>query len=241
MSLTNYCANCEARDRPTHYEGGTVCRTCCLFTDLHVATHYIRARQPGMLTILDGALAEARTLAHRIMDHDDQRGNVAGAPNLYQPPERAMLPIEGGSRHMGTRPPEERAPRAIADQGAHQHRDQENLHGSQGSKASGQDTEASHSKQSAASRSNPYQPKVGAQAITNPYSLDDQRKVGNAMATAAHAIREAARALVEGRGYEPEPPLFELDTHRAKASPGTLHIANPALSDRQEQSEELID
>ena len=54
MSQTNYCANCEAWDRPTHYEG-EVCRTCSLFTDLHVATHYIRARQPGMLTILDGS------------------------------------------------------------------------------------------------------------------------------------------------------------------------------------------
>ena len=61
------------------------------------------------------------------------------------------------------------------------------------------------------------------------------------MATATHAIREAARALAEARGYETEPPLFELDTHRAKASPGTLHIANPALSDRQEPSEEPIE
>ena len=58
------------------------------------------------------------------------------------------------------------------------------------------------------------------------------------MATAAHAIREAARALAEGRGYEPEPPLFELDTHRAKASPGTLLIANPSSSGGQEPSEE---
>ena len=32
------------------------------------------------------------------------------------------------------------------------------------------------------------------------------------MATAAHAISEAARALAEGRGYEPELPFFELDT-----------------------------
>ena len=55
-----------------------------------------------MLTILDGALAEARTLAHRIMDHDDQRGSVEGASNLYQPTERAMLLVEGGSRLMGT-------------------------------------------------------------------------------------------------------------------------------------------
>ena len=58
------------------------------------------------------------------------------------------------------------------------------------------------------------------------------------MATAAHAIREAARALAEGRGYEPEPTLFELDTHRAKASPGTLLIANPSSSGGQEPSEE---
>ena len=58
------------------------------------------------------------------------------------------------------------------------------------------------------------------------------------MATAAHAIREAARARAEGRGYEPEPPLFELDTHSAKASPGTLLIANPSLSGREEPSRE---
>ena len=95
MPLTNVCANCEAQDRPTHYEGGAVCRTWCLFTDLHVATHYIRARQPGMLTILDGALADARTLAHRIMDQGNQGGIVAGATNLHQQPGKAMLPIEG--------------------------------------------------------------------------------------------------------------------------------------------------
>ena len=58
------------------------------------------------------------------------------------------------------------------------------------------------------------------------------------MATAAHAIREAA-ALAEGRGYEPEPPLFELDTQRANAFPETLHIANPALPGRQVSSDAL--
>ena len=41
-----------------------------------------------MLTIVDGALAEARTLAHRIMDHDGQSGNGVGAPNFYQLPGR---------------------------------------------------------------------------------------------------------------------------------------------------------
>ena len=119
-----------------------------------------------------------------------------------------MLPIEGGSRLMGSWPPDERLPRAIADQDSYKHRDQEIPRGSQGTRASGQDMEPTRSKQSVTPRSNPYQPKAGAQAITNPYSLDDQRKIGNAMATAAHAIREAARALAEGRGYEPEPPLF---------------------------------
>ena len=84
MSRINYCANCEAQDRPTHYEGGTVCRTCCLFTDLHVATHYIRTRQPSMLTVLDGALSDARTLAHRIMDYDNQKSTAAGIPNEHQ-------------------------------------------------------------------------------------------------------------------------------------------------------------
>ena len=120
MSQTNYCANCEARDRPTHYEGGTVCRTCCLFTDLHVATHYIRARQPSMLTILDGALS----LAHRIMDYENQRTNAAGTPNAHKLPRSwVLLGIDGGNCLLGARPPDERVPKAIADQGAHLHRE----------------------------------------------------------------------------------------------------------------------
>ena len=37
-----------------------------------------------MLTILDGALSDARTLAHRIMDYENQRSSAAGIPNAHQ-------------------------------------------------------------------------------------------------------------------------------------------------------------
>ena len=54
----------------THYEGGNVCRTCHLWADLQMATHIVRRNQPHMLSVLDSALADARTLAHRIVYHD---------------------------------------------------------------------------------------------------------------------------------------------------------------------------
>ena len=144
MSQTNYCANCEARDRPTHYEGGTVCRTCCLFTDLHVATHYIRIRQPSMLTILDGALSDARTLAHRIMDYDNQKSTAAGISNEHQLQEWdgrnwVLLGMDRGKCPLGAQQPEEVEPQAIADQGAQLHSDHQGQQRSIGSNASVQD------------------------------------------------------------------------------------------------------
>ena len=72
MAYQNPCANCESRDRPTNYEGGKTCRTCSLFVDLQVATHFIRLRQPTMLSVLDSALSDTRTLAHRILEMDSQ-------------------------------------------------------------------------------------------------------------------------------------------------------------------------
>ena len=97
MSQTNYCANCEPQDRPTYYEGGTVCRTCYLFADLQVATHHIRVHQPGMLTIFDSVLADDRTFAHRIINQDNQGGIVAGATKHHQQRGMAMLSIAGQS------------------------------------------------------------------------------------------------------------------------------------------------
>ena len=141
--------------------------------------------------------------------------------------------MDKGKCPLDAQQPEGVEPQAIADQGAQLHSDQQGQQRSLGSNASVKDARTSQPNAWVAPRTNPYQPKAGAQAITNPYSLDDQRKIGNAMATAAPAIREAARALAEGRGYEPEPPLFELDTHRAKASPGTLLIAKSTSPARQ--------
>ena len=109
--------------------------------DLHVATHYIRARQPSMLTILDGALSDARTLTHRIIDQEDQRTNRAGATNPYHCCLGITLPIEGGSRLMGSWPPDERPPSAIADQDSCQYQDQEIPRGSQETRASSKDME----------------------------------------------------------------------------------------------------
>ena len=88
MSQTNFCVGCLAEDRPTHYAAGTLCRTCCLYTDLHVATHYIRNRLPTMLPLLDGALSEARILAHRILEFEDRRDGApeasSGLPSAEQ-------------------------------------------------------------------------------------------------------------------------------------------------------------
>ena len=173
-----------------------------------------------MLIILDDALSDARTIAHRILEYENQRSSAAGLPDPHRLPRSwVLLGTDGGERPVGAEPPESTVPSAIVDQSEQPHQDQQR---SQRSTAS----EASEQSHWAGPRTNPYQPKEGA-AITNPYSLHDQKKIGNAMATAAHAIRDAARALAEGRGYEPEPPLFELDTCRAKASPETLFIAKP--------------
>ena len=141
MSRTNYCADCEAQDRPTHYEGGTVCRTCCLVTDMHVATHYIRTRQPSMLTILDGALSDARTLAHRIMDYDNQKCPRAGIFNEHKLQEwhgRTWVRqgMDKGKCVLDAQQPEEVEPQAIADQGDRLHSDYQDQHLFFGSNAS---------------------------------------------------------------------------------------------------------
>ena len=110
------------------------------FADLQVASHRIRAHQPGILIILDSVLADARTLAHRIINHGNQGGIVAGATKLHQQPGTAMLFIEGGSRLMGSCPPAEGSTRAIADQTAAQQVYRDVPHGRRKNKMSGQVT-----------------------------------------------------------------------------------------------------
>ena len=262
MSQTNFCVSCLARDRPTHYAAGTLCRTCCLFTDLHVATHYIRNRLPTMLPLLDGALSEARTLAHRILEFEEPRDSAPevsyGLPSAEQMDREARNWMLLGTNQrkptkevpMDVQQSDQSIPKAIADQEQNGRGGQQELQRGLGSRASEQDTKAIMPNTVLVLRSNPYQPEPGT-ASTNPYSPqaragtesssgnphsatlsncctpEDQKKLGNAMATAAHAIREAARTLAEsaaGKGYDPEPPYFELDSRRAKASPGTLLI-----------------
>ena len=70
MAGTKACTSCEAQRWKTHYEGYTVCRKCDFFADLQVATYIIRRSQPHMLSVLDFALADARTLAHKIVNQD---------------------------------------------------------------------------------------------------------------------------------------------------------------------------
>ena len=70
MAGAKACSSCEAQRWTTHYEGGTVCRTCHVFADLQVAIHIIRRSQPHMFSVLDSALADSRTLAHRIVNQD---------------------------------------------------------------------------------------------------------------------------------------------------------------------------
>ena len=70
MAGAKACTSCEAQRWKIHYEGGTVCRTCHLFVGLQVAIHIIRRSQPHMLSVLDSALVDARTLAHRIVNQD---------------------------------------------------------------------------------------------------------------------------------------------------------------------------
>ena len=57
-------------------------------------------------------------------------------------------------------------------------------------------------------------------AISSPFSQESQRKIGNAIAMAAHAIGEGARALSEGTSYEPKPQIL----HWAGSNPGALQI-----------------
>ena len=215
-----------------------------------------------MLPLLDRALSDARTLAHRILEFDDRGGSAAeasyGLPSAEQQDREARNWMLLGTNQrkptnevpMDAQQPDQSIPKAITDQDQNRLRGQQGRQRGLGSTASEQDIKDTLPSTGMALRSNPYQPEPGTPS-TNPYSPqaragtvfsnayphsatlsnsykpEDQKKLGNAMATAAHAIREAARALAEsaaGKGYEPEPPYFELDSQRAKASPGTLLI-----------------
>ena len=75
-----------------------MCRTCHLFTDLQVATHIIRCSQPHMLSVLDSALAHARTLAHRIVNQDCHYAIETGTtratlPNYGRIPGDGPVPV----------------------------------------------------------------------------------------------------------------------------------------------------
>ena len=70
MAGTKACNSCEAQRWVTHYAGGNGCRTCYVWADLQVATHISHRSQPHMFSVLDCALADARTLAHRIVYQD---------------------------------------------------------------------------------------------------------------------------------------------------------------------------
>ena len=97
MAGTTACTSCEAQRWNSHYEGVTVCRTCHFFSDLQVATHIIRRSQPHMFSVLDLALADARTLAHRIVNQDCYYTIESGTT-------RATLPNNGRIPSDGTVP-----------------------------------------------------------------------------------------------------------------------------------------
>ena len=91
-----------------------------IFADLQVATHHIRAHQPEMLTVLDTALADARTLAHRIINQDNQGDIVAGATKFNHQRGGPFLCLEQYNRPIGNCSPILDNARAIADQMAPQ-------------------------------------------------------------------------------------------------------------------------
>ena len=83
MTGTKACSTCEAQRW-----------TCSLWADLQVATHIIRRSQPHMLSLLGSSLADARTLAHRIVYQDCNYSIKIGAT-------RAILPNHGRIRGDG--------------------------------------------------------------------------------------------------------------------------------------------
>ena len=154
MSQTFFDVSGLARDRPTHYAAGTLCRTCCLFTDLHVATHYIRNRLPTMLPLLDGALSEARTLAHRILEFKEPRDSAAeasyGLPSAEQMDREARNWMLLGTNQrkptkevpMDVQQSDQSIPKAIADQEQNGRGGQQEHQRDLESRASEQDTKA---------------------------------------------------------------------------------------------------
>ena len=83
-----------------------------------------------MLTILDGALSDARTLAHRILDFDNQRSSAAGISNEHQMQEWdarnwVLLGMDKGKCPVAAQQPDQSLPKAITDQGDHLHRGQQ--------------------------------------------------------------------------------------------------------------------
>ena len=227
MAGPTTCTSCEAQRWNTHYEGGTVCRTCHLFTDLQVATHIIRRSQPHMLSLRDSALADARTLAHRIVNQDCYYAIENGTT-------RATLPNKGRIRSDGALP--------ILDHG-HADYDQavarkwcqpSGPHGKGGQPRSpiSYDTIPSTPLSSGSaircntiptqpmSAGNPFAGDTKSPASSNPYSQESQRKFGNAIAMVAHAIGEGTRALSEGTSYEQKPLVL----HCMGSSPEALQI-----------------
>ena len=184
-----------------------------------------------MLTVLDIALADARILAYRIINQDNQGDIVAGATKLNLQRGGLFLCLEQHNRPIGNCFPIQDHARAIADQIAPQQVYQGANQRGRGSALLEQAMAVNQGIHGAPPRSNPYHPKAGAPAIANPYSLEEQRQIDNAIAMAAHAIREGARALAEGTSYEPKPPMFELDTQWANAFPETLHIGSGTMPD----------
>ena len=179
-----------------------------------------------MFNVLDIALANARTLALRIVNQDCQGDIVAGATKVtYQrggPYARMDQYIHLSESHA---PILDQA-RAITDQVAPQQVHHGANQRGRGSAIPKPAMVANQDRFGAPAMANPYHARAGAPAIANLYSLESQRKIGNAIAMAGHAIGEGARALSERTSYEPKSPMFELDTQLANAFPETLHIGS---------------
>ena len=179
--------------------------------DLQVATHHIRYHQPDMLTVLDTALADARTVVHRIVNQDCQGDIVAVATKVTNQRGGPYVCMEQYIHLSDSHAPILDQARVITDQVAPQLVHQQANQRGRGSAIPTFAMAANQDRAGAPAIANPYHARAGAPAIANPYSLKSQRKIGNAIAMAVHAIGEGARALSEGTSYEPKPPMFELD------------------------------
>ena len=208
------CGICEAQRWVTHYEGGNVSRTCCFWADLQVATHIIRPSQPHMISVLDFALADARTFAHRFLYQDFHYTIETGTIRVILPNHGRILgdgpALEQSHGHLALVQPRG----ASQDQGS----------GSFGRTApSGEVVDQSRIPSTPTSTVPPTNKDGREPKIYNPYSQESQRKIGNAMAIAAHAIGEGA-ALTEGTSNEPKPPILIW----AAPNPETLQIGGCA-------------